>query len=241
MEKVTPYFGNYNQSECIQYLLDAAALCAKPNNESLSTPLQALAQGNTKLVQAFKKDKKSNITKLLTQYDQRRDDAVVCLRMCAQAYTNHYDTEMREAAHIVLNTIDKYGKSLHKLNYQSETSVLSNLYTDCTTEPVASAVAKILMSDVVEEMNTANSLFNETYLARVEESAAKEQIATGQLVQDAIANYRHLVTFIEAYNTINPDGGYDTLLKQLSELAVKYNGLITTSETREEVEEELLD
>ncbi|WP_289054346.1 DUF6261 family protein [Carboxylicivirga marina] len=238
MENTNPRFSHYNQSECIQYLLDAAALCAKPNNESLATPLEALVQGNTKLVQAFKKDKKSNITKLLTLYDQRRDDAVVCLRMCAQAYTNHYDAETREAARIVLNTIDKYGKSLHKLNYQSETSVLSNLYTDCTSEPVASAVAKIHMSDVVEEKKTANDLFNETYLARVEESAAKDQVATGELVQEAIANYRHLVTFIEAYNTINPDGGYDTLLKQLSELAAKYNGLITTNETKEEVEEE---
>lgn len=238
MDKTTPYFGNYNQSECIQYLLDAAELCKRQNNDSLAAPLQALEQGNAKLMQAFKKDKKSNITQLLTQYDQRRDDALVCLRLAARAYSIHNDAATREAASIVLSTIDKYGKSLERLNYQAETSVISNLYFDLTDETRAVAVAKIHMSDVVEEMNTSNNLFNGTYLTRVEESAAKEEVATGILIQETIAHYRRLVAVIEAYHTINPEGGYDVLLKQINELAAKYNGLVNTSTSKEEVNEE---
>lgn len=241
MENTNPRFSHYTQSECIQYLLDAAELCKRQNNESLATPLQELVQGNSKLVQAFKKDKKSNITKLLMQYDQRRDDAVVCLRLTACAYGYHYDAEKRAAAGIVLRTIDKYGKSLHKLNYQSETSVLSNLFNDFTTESVAAALATIQMTDVAEEMNTCNSLFNDTYLARVEESAAQSQVATGQLIKETIAHYRHLVAYIEAHHIINPEGGYDVLLNQINELAAKYNSLTNSSEPKKEVEEELND
>jgi uncharacterized protein YpiB (UPF0302 family) len=237
MEKSTPYFGNYNQSECIQYLTDAAALCKRQNNESLATQLQALEQGNANLAQAFKKDKRSNITNLLTQYDQRRDAAVVCLRLTARGFSNHYDDATREAAKIVMSTIDRHGRSVHKLNYQSETNVLTKLYADLTAETKAAAVAKIHMTDVVEEMNTSNNLFNETYLARVEESAGQEQVATGQLIQDAIGHYRHLVAVIEANHIITPEGGYDVLLKQLSELADKYNGLIKTTQAKEEVTE----
>lgn len=238
IEKTTPHFSYYNQSECIQYLLDVAELCKRSNNENLTTALQTLVHGNTNLVKAFKKDKKSNITQLLTQYDQRRDDAIVCLRLTARAYSNHYDDATRNAANQVLSTIDKYGKSLHKLNYQSETSVLSNLYGDLTSERMAPMTAALHMTDVVEEMNTSNNLFNETYLARVEESAAKEQVATSQLLQETIVSYRHLIAVIEAYHTINPDGGYDVLLKQINELAAKYNNLVTTTEAKEEVSEE---
>ncbi len=237
MENTNPRFSHYNQSECIQYLADAAELCKRQNHANLAAPLQALEQGNANLVQAFKKDKKSNITNLLTQYDQRRDAAVVCLRLTARGFGNHYNAETREAANMVLSTIDKYGKSLHKVNYQAETSILSNLYADLTSETKATAVAKIHMTDVVEEMNTSNNLFNETYLTRVEESAGQEQVATGQLIQETIGHYRHLVAVIEANHIITPEGGYDVLLKQLSELADKYNGLITTSQAKEEVTE----
>jgi hypothetical protein len=241
MEQTIPRFSYYNQSECIQYLLDAAVLCKKQNNENLTAPVQLLEQSNTKLVQAFKKDKKSNITELLTGYDQRRDNSVVCVTLTARAYSNHYDPQKREAATTVINTIDKYGKSLHKLNYQAETSVLSNLHADFTTEPVASALAQIHMSDVAEEMNTSNKLFNDTYLARVEESAAQVEVATGELIKETIAHYRQLAAVIEAYHTINPTGGYDVLLKQLSELAAKYNSLSNTREAKEETTEELQD
>ncbi|MCG8582807.1 MAG: DUF6261 family protein [Bacteroidales bacterium] len=238
MGKTTPYFGSYNQSECIQYLLDAEELCKRHENKNLDAPLQTFNEGNTDMVKAFKKERKSNITKLLTQYDQRRDDAIVCLSLVARAYSNHFDAEIRDAAETVLNTIDKYGKSLHRLNYQSQTSVLSNLYNDLTTETGVTALAKIHMTDVAEEMQTSNNLFNETYLARVEESAAQDQIATGELIKVSIDNYRHLVSIIEAYHTIKPDDGYDVLLKQLNELAAKYNGLISSTGANEEDSEE---
>ncbi|MCG8581736.1 MAG: DUF6261 family protein [Bacteroidales bacterium] len=234
MIKVTPSFSYYNQSECIQYLLDAEELCKKQENTKLAKPLQNFSESNSLIVQAYKKDKKSNITAILTKYDQRRDNAVICLRLAARTFSNHFADETRKAAHTVLNTMDKYGKRLHKLNYQSQTTVLSKLYNDLTTKEGLAALEKIHMTDVAEEMQTANNLFNTTYLARVEESAANNSVATGVLIKQSIDNYRHLVALIEAYHIITPSGGYDLLLNQLNQLAIKYNGLIKSKKTTEE-------
>jgi len=223
-----PIFKIYKQSESLQYFSDVATLCLKSNIETLAVPLQNLVVINDKLGNAFKHAKGSDLTELLTLNDQRRDDAVVCIRMTAQAYSNHFEPEKREAAANILDTIDKYGKSLHRLNYQAETSVLLNLYNDLTASPLADAVDEIHMSDVVEEMKESNDLFSEAFLNRVQESAADNQVAAGKLVQEGIKHYRTLMDYINAYNTINPSAEYDMLLKQIGELTAKYNSTATS-------------
>jgi hypothetical protein len=234
MKKVSAYFTRFKQSESIQFLLDVAKLCSRSQFESLTAPLEKVVNSNTMLIKSFKKEQKSNITELLTAYDQRRDDAVKCLRMTALAYLNHFDEEKREAAQDIIGTIDRYGNRLHKLNYQAETSVLSNLYDDLSKEPKAALVAQLHMTEVLEEMNASNSLFNDSYVERIEEEAAKDQVSTAELLRVAIADYRELISIIEAHNTINTEGGYDALLQQIYELAEKYNALIKPIAVNEE-------
>jgi len=228
---ITPSFTYFKQSESLQYFNDAAELCKQSKSETLSTPLKNLTDINAKLAQAFKPDRGSDLTALLTEYDQRRDDAVVCISLTAQAFSNHFDPRKREAAANVLATINKYGKSLHRLNYQAETSVLLNLHADLLAAPLAADIEELHMTAVVAEMKESNSLFNDAFLNRVQESAADEQVAAGQLIQEAIVHYRTLVAHINAYNTINPSEQYSMLLKQLSELAAKYNSSTTSRAT----------
>jgi len=237
---ITPKFVLYRNTESLQFFTDVVELCKKNTADTfnLATPLAKLEQNNSMLNASFKKDQKSALTELLTQYDQRRDDALVCLRKIADGYSNHFQEEMRTAGLKVLDTIDKYGSSIQKFNYQAQTSTLLNLCTDLTRKNLAGIVETIGMTEVVSEMSEANTLFSEAFLQRVQESAANDQVATGELVQETIQNYRTLVTHIEANNVINPSDAYTQLLKQISELTAKYNSLVSARATKKETEEE---
>ena len=234
-----PNFSYLKQSESLQYLSDIAKLCQQSNIAAIAAPLQKLVDHNSELSQTFKQDKGSDLTKLLIKYDQRRDDAIVCIRMTTLAYGNHYNTNKRQAATQVLKTIDRYGKSLHRMNYQAETSTLFNLYEDLKSASLAPAVELLNMTDVLDEMNNSNTLFNETFLNRVQETVATKQIATGHKIQSAIASFRTLLQFITASNIINPSDELDNLLKQINVLTIKYNNMVKTRAGNKSEEQEI--
>lgn len=238
---ITPKFAFYRNSESVQFFTDVVELCHKNNSEALNlaTPLDKLEQNNTILNASFKKNQKSDLTELLTSYDQRRDDALVGLRKVADGYTHHFDAQKRVAGEDVLQAIDKYGSSIHRFNYQAQTSTTDSLFKDLMAEKLAVAVESIGMTEVVNEMNAANALFSDTFLRRVQETAANDQVATGQLVQEVIQNFRTLVAHIEANNVINPSEAYVSLLKQISELTAKYDNLVTARTVKKETTEEL--
>lgn len=238
---LTPNFAFYRNSESIQFFNDVLAICKKNNVQelNLADPVAKLEQNSSDLSNSFKKEQKSDLTERLTTYDQRRDEALVCLRKVADGYTNHFDAQKRAAGLAVLNAIDKYGGSIHRLNYQAQTSVTDNLFKDLTGEKLAGQIEHMGMVDIVFEMKEANQLFNDTFLQRVQENAANEQVATGKLVQEAIRNFRTLIAHIQANNLLNPSVAYEHLLKQISQLIDKYDSLVTARTSQKEAEEEV--
>lgn len=234
-----PKFTAFRNTESLQFFKDVAEICNKNDVEhlKLTEPLARLEQNNRDLNDSFKVMSKSDLTEMLTRYDQRRDDAIVCLRKIADGYTNHHKAELRQAGLKILQTIDKYGGSIQKLNYQAQTSTTDNLCKDLKSAPIAATVEAIGMTEVVAEMEEANRLFSDTYLLRIQESANNDQIATGQLIQEAIQNFRTLVAHIKAHNVITPSENYTNLLKQISELTAKYNSLVSNRRKKENEEE----
>lgn len=226
---IIPKFPGFRNTESLQFFTDVVDICKKNDVQKLklTDPLARLEQNNRDLSASFKVMSGSDLTEMLTHCDQRRDDAVVCLRKVADGYTNHHKPELRQAGLKILQTIDKYGGSIQKLNYQSQTSTTDNLCKDLKSAPIAATVEAIGMTEVVAEMEEANRLFSDTYLRRIQESANNDQIATGQLIQEAIHNFRTLVAHIKAYNVITPSDDYTSLLKQISELTDKYNSLVS--------------
>jgi len=77
-------------------------------------------------------------------------------------------------------------------------------------------------------MAEANQLFGDSYIERVRESVASEQIASSKLIQSGIKHYRKLIEYIKANNTIEPKRENAQLLRQISEIVAKHNDLINT-------------
>lgn len=93
------------------------------------------------------------------------------------------------------------------------------------------------LADLVEELKNSNKEFNTIYLKRVEEAAAQDLDAAGELIYDCRLKYRELVRHIEANAIVNASEAYDTLIRQLNSLIEKFNILLSQRAGRANKEE----
>jgi hypothetical protein len=222
-------------SESIQFIGDVLSVCKKSNPTELNIQTQwtDLDQSFKPLNNSFKKSEASLLTAELAAQDDRRDNAIVCLRKLANGFTNHHDDDKQNAGRQILLTIDKYGRQISKINYQAETSILDNLVDDLKNEAENAAAVELLgLSDTVAEIKDANGQFSAIYLDRVGEDASKDVIAAGELVEVCMERYNILVKHIEAHATINPSDEINSLIKNLNELIERFNRLLARREGR---------
>lgn len=229
---ISPLFKKFRISEYIQYFTDVRNLCK--NNSEAAAQVQSLVNAfnvsTSALENTFKVNKASDITSQLTNLDVQRDQAIVCLRKMADAYASHLNNDLAKAGNILLNTIDKYGSRIYTMNYQAETSTLSNLGDELGTSDDLKAVVELLcLEDLVKEMTRINNEFNILYLNRISENTADESISSGEAVKRTVADYRKLIEHLEAYSVISPSDSNSKLIAEINTLAEQYN---TTVEQR---------
>lgn len=228
----TPLFNAYRVSEYIQFYADVLKLCSQ-NTEAatqVQTQLDAFTASTQALQNTFKVSQASDITTELSELDARRDQLIICLRKMADAYTDHYDPDLQAAAKTLLNCIDKYGKRIYHMNYQAQTSTMSNLGNELTTDDEMKTVVSTLnLADIVEKMNGFNNQFNNRFLSRVTENTEDQHISSGEAIKQAVTDYRSMMEHLNAYSIISPSESNTKLLAEIGTLITQYN---TTVEQR---------
>jgi hypothetical protein len=226
---LTPRISKLRNSESVQFFVDVITLCKdnKASELNLQKPLAELEKSSKALSTSFKKEQASALTTELTELDNRRDLAIICLRKLADGYRSHHDEAKKKAGKLLVAVIDKYGKAIARMNYQAETGVLTSLGADLKDDAKNAAAVKLLgLGDTVTEMATANNLFNKTYIERVGEAATNDIVSASDMVTDCKDKFAALVMHIEANAVIAPSEGLDTLMKQLNSLIEKFNTML---------------
>ena len=223
---VDPKFYRYLQATSIQFLDDVVSSCRKSDLVSLAleSPVQAIETIVSKISDGYMPLKASVRTLELEKLDDARDKALRGIISYVEAYTLHYDDEMRLIAQKVLNQINSYGKAIARQKYQIETVVIRNLCVDLMEKPdMISAIATMNLTDWIAHLNTKNEAFNTLYLQRVDEEASKITVDKRQLISEGIEAYKSLVSLIDAHAILNPSEGLSELISRLEALATKYN------------------
>jgi hypothetical protein len=228
-------------NEFIQFLKDVISICK--NNDAaklkIDTRLMPLEENVNSLEGIFKKERGSDLTKEITELDERRDQAFVSFTQFIEAYMNHFDSTKFEAAEKINRVIEKYGYSIARLNYQAETTTLTNLVNDLESEPdLAVAVNTLDLQPLIDEIKTANTLFNEKYLERIREKAQVAEGNTIELRKESEIAFRKLIDLIEAWIEVSGADSYQNLVNQLNELIEKYNQTLSLRSGDEETESE---
>ena len=222
----TVLFKHYRNSEFVQYLKNALAIISSYNPEELKVKEQFDATNNPfqELSNLFKKELGSDITIELQEIDKRRDDALNGISANLESLTYHFNEEIRSSAFELIESIDLHGSGLARLPYQSETSVISSIIRKWQLEEGKKQALQILgLEDWVTELDNANKLFDERFLARIREKARDPEITVASLRKETTEAFRTLLEHLDAHLLLTSNENYDKLIKELNTLTESYN------------------
>jgi len=218
-------------AEYLQYMKDYAAIIKLNNPAALQidTKLSDFEMRSSELEDLSKKALASDKTKTVLELDERRDNAINGITGYVQSLTYHFESETRKNAQLLQDNLNIYGTGIARLNYQSETATISNIYRDWTTKTeLTDAMTFLNLSSWMTELSDANTQFNNQFLARTQEYGdANPETIKAKREQTTIAYYA-LRDRIDALHILveTPESPYNTLINQLNALIDQYNVLL---------------
>ncbi len=218
-------------AEYLQYVKDFSGIIALNNPATLQidAKLSTFNARISELENLYKKALANDKTQELLQLDERRDNAINGIYYFLLGHSYHFEADKKQKAQLLLDNMALYGSGIARLNYQAETATLNNLIRDWENKPeLINAVASFNLSAWINEMKTANDLFNTAYLSRTQEygDASPETIKSKR--EEVNAAYYALRDRIDALHLLveTPPSPYATVINQLNALTDQYNVLL---------------
>jgi hypothetical protein len=233
---------NLRNSEFIQFITDVLDIVDLNN----ATDLQVMGQYNDlfiskgELEHFYKKEQGSDLTNEIVKMDALRDSLITGINAIVTGNTYHYDEITKGYAVLLENNLSIYGKNIARENYQSETTIINNIVSDWTTNPVLSnAATKLGLNTWIVQLQAANSNFHSIYLQRTQEFGAASPNTLKLKRQETTNIYYELRDFIDSYFTINKGAPpFDKAINELNALIDQYNTLLAGRKLRDVSEEE---
>jgi hypothetical protein len=225
MEK-TPKLTHFRNASFIGFLSNVVTICKKYDTEVLkiNNEVADISADVQTLELLFSIARKNGNTEALEDLDARRDSAIQGILEVSEAYLKHFDKTYQEAAKTIEAIFAKYGRRIDKLVYVAQTSATQSLVNDFEKDVnVDTALKKLHLAEWVQELKTANNEFNNVYLNRNKELAEQPDQNIKDVKIPAIEHYKRLIDVLKAFRTINPQGDYDKILKEINELVLKYD------------------
>lgn len=157
-------------NEFLQFFNDINNRCSRFNLSELKLDEVVENLNNTTKVleQAYNKDNSSQVTEKLTISDGLRDNDLVGIRTICEGYSYSRNTEIAQAAKLVLHSIDRHGSSLQRLNYQAETTVIDAIVKSWEQETeLTQALNKLSLNVWANELKKAKMKILVTFIKTV--------------------------------------------------------------------------
>lgn len=228
------YFHNLRNHEFSQFIADFVKLGEnKPVvKETLGEQFTLLKSINEKIAVLMNRQQGSNLTQVIETIDDSRDATTMGISMVLEGYTYHYDPIISEAAKELLSSIKKFGTPITRTNYQEQTSFTTQWINEWKNKPaLASHVLTLNLGAWMDKLYADNTDLNNAYLARVKEESIQPDDNINDLRKQMTANYRELLTYIQAHMVISKQAEFSALIDETNVLIDKYNKLGKTQST----------
>lgn len=216
----------YRNSEFIQFLKDTVKIYKAYDLKTLKIQALVVDVENSiaKLESVFTIARKNGNTELLESLDARRDRAIIGIKTLAEAYENHFDQSTVNAAKVLLILMNKYGSGIAYFNYIDETNTISNIVKEMQSETKAvSAVTLLNISTWVNELEQANTAFNNLFIERNKDISEQPDQNLKNLRNPVLKQYELLVEKTSSYLSVTDIPEYKAILDQMETIIVKYN------------------
>jgi len=198
----TANFGNYRNGEYLQFMKNVIAIYKKYDTATLllASRVQTLEEANATMNEVFMSATSHELTPELQLLDQKRDKALVGIRLYLECMMYKSQDEVVKAAQVLQTNYFSHGNRIEKLSYQQETAVTDALLHDWATIPSLVAAKQLLnIGDWIAELRDLNAQFNDRYITRAQTTLKPGQIdekrvlmrqAYEELVMDTISHSR---------------------------------------------------
>ncbi|TLX77661.1 hypothetical protein E9993_03190 [Labilibacter sediminis] len=169
----------------------------------------------------------NKLSKALEMLDKQREADIKLLRQVSNSYLRHFAEHKRNAAILLLQSIDKYGKNIYQLNYSGQTTVLASLGEELQTETsLIDAVSVLNVKDVVDHMVEVNRKFDDIFVDRIRDKAENKTVFATEIIAKAKVAWVELEAYLNAYTVLNPSEELTFLIKTMNKFVDKYNQTI---------------
>ncbi|MDR0697592.1 MAG: DUF6261 family protein [Tannerella sp.] len=158
----------------------------------------------------------SEYTKQIADTDKRLDHALAGLMMIVNASLHHPDPNCVKAAERLEKRLKAFRSSIEKKAYEEESAAVKILVADLQGS-YAQQVSTLGLGVWVSEIATTQATFEQLFLLRSAERAAKPDDKMKDVRRQIEAVYRQIKTHIEAYTFLNGEGTTGTFIRRLNE------------------------
>jgi hypothetical protein len=189
--------------------------------------MSAISEDISKMNAIFKRERGSELTSALVIQDTRRDDALAGISLLLQAYSNHFDTAMRQAAQRLLDHYSSYGSKIYTKSYQQETAIINDLRQEWQNNANRAAdVTTLGLDSWLTELGDANTEFDTLYTARASEASEAPDQTMEEARMEATVNYRTLANLLEAFVFVHPELPFEDIIANINSLTNSYNATV---------------
>ncbi len=227
-------------SELLQFFHDIVARCNRFDVTALLLlpKVTALIDEITRLEVVYNKDSGSDVTDLLADLDSQRDNAITGIKLTCEGLSYNTKGPALEAQ-LIFESIDRYGPSIAKRNYQAETSVINAILADWeNVSELTSALSALNLSQWAAELKTLNTTFSDTYQDRVDDILASASDSFTELKVEAIETYKELCDNIGAHSILSENKDYQKLGDAINVIIEGYKELLSKRENGNAADDE---
>lgn len=214
----TALFGNYRNGEYLQFMKNVLAIYQNYDTDALhlAARVQALTSSTTTMNEVFMAATAHELTPELQLLDQRRDKALIGIRLYLDCMTYKEEDTVVKAAQLLQANYFSHGDRIEKLSYQQETAVTDALLNDWATNPsLVAAQTTINITDWVALLKELNTQFNQLYVNRaqttlkpgqIEEKRTQMRTAYDELALDTMSYARiaeNKTSYLEIIDDLN--------------------------------------
>ena len=216
------YFNKLDNAEFLQFMRSVIEVYNRAAHATLTPFLTPLSDALVDLSKAFGAERRNSLTDDIQELNKRRSDAIRGIKKLANSYTFHYDLTVRDAAALLLYSMNNYDRYIDKLSYQAKTLTINKLVGEWNADPqLSNALTLLHLQDWVQELSAVNAAFEQTYLDRVQDEVARKVVSFTKQREPVQDIYDNLCRFTVAYAKLNP-ATYEMLIEELNELIAKY-------------------
>jgi hypothetical protein len=218
-------------AEFLQFITNFSALVENNTPVTLNVAAQhsALKGKISEIEPLFKQERASAITQELVLLDERRDRAINGLTAVINGFCYHFDVRINKAANLLATNLLLFGAGIAKLSFQAETATINSLISDWETKTdLAAALVTLGLTDWKEELESANSAFDQKFLLRTKEYGATSPETLKLKREESIAIYYELRKYLDANSVLNDSPLYRKAINELNALIEQYNTLLNS-------------